>query len=89
MIYVLGWLLAGLIIGGLARLIYPGRDAMGFIATTLLGMAGAVTGGIVGRAVGLYDNNEPAGWAMSIGGAILLLAIYHAVTGRKRLGAAP
>jgi uncharacterized membrane protein YeaQ/YmgE (transglycosylase-associated protein family) len=88
-VYVLGWLLAGLVIGALAGLIQPGRDPQSVLGTILLGMAGALTGGIIARAVGLYEHDESAGWVVSIGGAILLLAIWNAVAGRGRLGAAP
>jgi uncharacterized membrane protein YeaQ/YmgE (transglycosylase-associated protein family) len=80
---VLGWILFGLIVGILAKLIMPGRDPGGFIVTMLLGIVGALLGGFIGRAVGFYQPGEPAGLLMSILGAILLLAIYRAVTGRR------
>ncbi|HEV8397190.1 MAG TPA: GlsB/YeaQ/YmgE family stress response membrane protein [Vicinamibacterales bacterium] len=74
---VLGWILFGLVVGIIAKLLMPGRDPGGFIITALLGMAGAVIGGFIGRAVGLYGPGEPAGFLMSTLGAVVLLFIYH------------
>ena len=82
---ILGWILFGLIIGALAKLVMPGRDPGGIIVTMLLGIAGAVLGGFVGRALGFYREGEPAGWIMSIVGAILLLAIYRMMIGRRTI----
>jgi uncharacterized membrane protein YeaQ/YmgE (transglycosylase-associated protein family) len=62
----------------------PGRDPGGFIVTILLGIAGALLGGFVGRALGFYQEGEPAGFIMAVIGAIILLAIYRAVVGRRR-----
>jgi len=76
---ILGWILFGLVIGVIAKLLMPGRDPGGFIVTTLLGIAGAVIGGFVGRAAGLYRPGEPAGWIMATLGAVLLLFIYRMV----------
>jgi uncharacterized membrane protein YeaQ/YmgE (transglycosylase-associated protein family) len=74
---VLGWILFGLVVGIVAKLLMPGRDPGGFIVTTLLGIAGAVLGGFVGRVAGLYGPNDAAGIFMSIIGAILLLFLYR------------
>ena len=79
---VLGWIVFGLIVGVIAKLIMPGRDAGGFIVTVLLGVAGALVGGFIGQALGIYAQGEPAGIIMSIIGAILLLAIYRRFAGR-------
>ena len=79
----LGWILVGLIIGALAKLVMPGRDPGGIIVTMLLGIAGAVLGGFVGRALGFYGEGEPAGWIMSFTGAVVLLVIYRMVVGRR------
>ena len=81
---ILIWIVFGLVVGIIAKLLMPGRDPGGFIITILLGIAGAVIGGYVGRLMGFYGPNESAGWLMSIGGAILLLLLYRAVTGRRR-----
>jgi uncharacterized membrane protein YeaQ/YmgE (transglycosylase-associated protein family) len=80
---ILWTLIVGLVVGALAKLIMPGRDPGGIIITMLLGIAGAFVGTIVGRAMGLYRSGEGAGWILSIVGAILLLAIYRAVVGRR------
>jgi len=74
---VLGWILFGLVVGIIAKLLMPGRDPGGFIITALLGIAGAVLGGFIGRAAGLYAPGEPAGFLMSTAGAVILLFIYH------------
>ena len=61
----------------------PVRDTGGFIVTTLLGIAGALVGGFVGRAMGFYGPNQAAGWFMSILGAIILLALYRMMVRRR------
>jgi uncharacterized membrane protein YeaQ/YmgE (transglycosylase-associated protein family) len=80
---VLGWIIFGLIVGAIAKLLMPGRDPGGFIVTMLLGIAGALLGGFLGRALGWYGEGEPAGFLMSLLGAILLLAIYRMAIGRR------
>jgi uncharacterized membrane protein YeaQ/YmgE (transglycosylase-associated protein family) len=80
---IIGWILFGLVVGALAKLVMPGRDPGGIIVTILLGIAGALLGGFVGRAMGLYGPNEAAGFLMSFLGAILLLVIYRMAVGRR------
>ena len=80
---ILTWILFGLVVGVIAKLLMPGRDPGGFIVTILLGIAGALIGGFLGRATGLYGTNEGAGWLMSILGAILLLALYRMLVRRR------
>jgi uncharacterized membrane protein YeaQ/YmgE (transglycosylase-associated protein family) len=80
---VLTTLLVGLVVGALAKFIMPGRDPGGIIVTMLLGIAGAFVGTLVGRTMGLYGPDQAAGWIMSIIGAILLLALYRMITGRR------
>ncbi len=80
---ILSWILFGLVVGIIAKLLMPGRDPGGFIVTILLGVAGALVGGFVGRAMGLYTENEGAGWLMSILGAIVLLALYRMMIRRR------
>ena len=75
-------LLIGLIVGAVAKLLMPGKDPGGFIVTILLGIAGSVAATWIGRAVGWYREGQSAGFIMSVIGAILLLAIYHAVRRR-------
>ena len=80
---ILGWIIFGLVVGVVAKLVMPGKDPGGIIVTMLLGIVGAVLGGFVGRALNLYQPGEPAGLLMSIVGAVLVLAIYRMVV-RKR-----
>jgi uncharacterized membrane protein YeaQ/YmgE (transglycosylase-associated protein family) len=77
MIWVLGWMLFGLIIGVIAKLVMPGRDPGGIFVTMLIGIVGAVLGGFLGRAIGWYQPGEPAGFFVATIGAILLLFIYR------------
>ena len=74
---VIGWIIFGLVVGVIAKLMMPGRDPGGFIVTILLGIAGAVVGGFLGRMLGLYQPGEPAGFIMATLGAILLLFLYR------------
>jgi uncharacterized membrane protein YeaQ/YmgE (transglycosylase-associated protein family) len=83
MFELLGWVFFGLIVGALARLVMPGRDPGGIFVTILLGIAGAVVGGFMGRALGWYGPEQTAGFLMSLLGAILLLAIYRVAIGRR------
>lgn len=82
---VIAWIVFGLVVGALAKLLMPGRDPGGIIVTMLLGIAGAVLGGFVGRAMGLYREGEAAGFLMSIVGAVVLLAIYRMMVRRRYL----
>jgi uncharacterized membrane protein YeaQ/YmgE (transglycosylase-associated protein family) len=82
---ILGWILFGLIVGIVAKLVMPGRDPGGIIVTMLLGIAGALIGGFAGRAMGFYRENEPAGFIMSVVGAIVLLALYRMMVRRRAL----
>lgn len=80
---ILAWILFGLIVGALAKLVMPGRDPGGIVVTILLGIAGALLGGFLGRALGFYGPGEGAGWLMAILGAIILLVIYRLLVGRR------
>lgn len=79
---IITWILFGLVVGVIAKFLMPGRDPGGFIITILLGIAGAMIGGLIGRAMGFYGQNEGAGWLMSILGAIILLALYRMMVKR-------
>jgi len=67
----------GLVAGALAKLIMPGRDPGGIIITMLLGIAGSLLAGFLGRALGWYSSGQGAGLIMSVAGAILLLLVYR------------
>jgi uncharacterized membrane protein YeaQ/YmgE (transglycosylase-associated protein family) len=82
---ILGWILFGLVVGAVAKLLMPGNDPGGIVVTMLLGIVGAVVGGWLGRALGFYGPEDPAGFLMSLVGAIALLAIYRGVAGRRRM----
>ena len=80
---VLGWLVFGLVVGALAKLVMPGHDPGGIIVTMLLGITGALLGGFVGRALGWNGPNDGAGFLMSLLGAVLLLMLYRMSIGRR------
>jgi uncharacterized membrane protein YeaQ/YmgE (transglycosylase-associated protein family) len=82
---ILGWIVFGFIVGVLAKFLMPGRDPGGFIVTTLLGIVGAAVGGWLGRAMGLYGPDQPAGFLMALLGAVILLMVYRLVTGRRNI----
>jgi uncharacterized membrane protein YeaQ/YmgE (transglycosylase-associated protein family) len=82
---VIGWIVFGLIVGALAKLVMPGRDPGGIIVTMLLGIAGALLGGFIGRAMGFYGPGEAAGWLMSFLGAVILLMLYRMLVRRRAL----
>jgi uncharacterized membrane protein YeaQ/YmgE (transglycosylase-associated protein family) len=82
---ILGWIIFGLVVGALAKFVMPGRDGGGIIVTILLGIVGALVGGFLGQALGLYGPNEPAGFVGALVGAILVLLIYRMAKGRRRL----
>ena len=77
---MLGWILFGLVVGILAKLVMPGRDPGGIIVTVLLGIVGALIGGMLGRGLGLYAPGQPAGFVMATIGAVLLLFLYRRFT---------
>ena len=80
---VIGWIVFGLIVGAIAKLVMPGRDPGGIIVTMVLGIAGALLGGWIGQALGWYGPNQGAGYLMSIVGAIILLALYRMLFVRR------
>jgi uncharacterized membrane protein YeaQ/YmgE (transglycosylase-associated protein family) len=80
---ILLWIVFGLIVGAVAKLIMPGRDPGGIIITMLLGIVGALVGGWLGQALGLYRPGEPAGFIMAVIGAIILLALYRLIRGKR------
>jgi uncharacterized membrane protein YeaQ/YmgE (transglycosylase-associated protein family) len=80
---ILWTLIIGLIVGGIAKLLMPGKDPGGCIITMLLGIAGAFVAGYLGRLVGWYQPGEPAGFIASVIGAMILLLIYRLISGKR------
>jgi uncharacterized membrane protein YeaQ/YmgE (transglycosylase-associated protein family) len=83
------WVIVGLVVGAIAKLLMPGRDPGGFIVTILLGIAGAFVGGWIGRQLGIGSTDAVTAFdlgslGLSILGAIILLALYRLIAGRRR-----
>jgi uncharacterized membrane protein YeaQ/YmgE (transglycosylase-associated protein family) len=74
---MLGWIIFGLLVGIVAKLLMPGRDPGGMIVTILLGIAGGYLGGFIGRTLGWYQEGDPVGFLMAVLGAIVLLLGYR------------
>jgi uncharacterized membrane protein YeaQ/YmgE (transglycosylase-associated protein family) len=81
---ILSTILIGLVVGAIAKLLMPGKDPGGFIVTILLGIAGAFIATYLGQALGWYKAGQPAGWIMSIIGAMILLLLYRLLFKRKQ-----
>jgi uncharacterized membrane protein YeaQ/YmgE (transglycosylase-associated protein family) len=82
---ILTTLIVGLIVGALAKLFMPGKDPGGIIITMLLGVAGSMLAGFLGRAVGWYDSvGEGPGIIASIIGAMVILFLYRLLIGNRR-----
>ena len=79
----IGWLVSGLVVGAIAKLLMPGKDPGGCIVTILLGIAGALVGGFLGRMLGLYKEGEAAGFVMALVGALVLLVGYRLIAGGR------
>lgn len=80
---IIGTIIIGFIAGLIAKFLMPGRDPGGFIITTLLGIIGAVVASYLGHAVGWYRAGEGAGFIGAVVGAVIVLAIYRMVIGRR------
>ena len=81
--HIIYMLVIGFIVGLLAKAVMPGRDPGGIIITILLGIAGSLLAGFIGRELNWYASNQAAGFIASIGGAILLLLAYRMVVRRR------
>ena len=84
--HLLWMIIVGLIVGAIAKLIMPGHDPGGIVVTMLLGIAGSVVAGFLGRVIGWYGQGQSAGFIASIIGAIIILGIYRAIIGRSSGG---
>lgn len=83
---MIGFIVAGLVIGALARLIKPGRQNLGLLATLLLGLAGSVIGGLVANALGTGDIFElnVVGFVVAVVAAVALIGVAESLAGRRR-----
>jgi uncharacterized membrane protein YeaQ/YmgE (transglycosylase-associated protein family) len=79
---MISWIVFGLIVGAVAKLVMPGKDPGGFIVTILLGIAGAMLGGWMSTMMGFGIDGQSAGWIMSILGSIVLLILYRFAVNR-------
>ncbi|HEX2624742.1 MAG TPA: GlsB/YeaQ/YmgE family stress response membrane protein [Sphingomicrobium sp.] len=80
---IIAWIIIGLLAGAIAKLVMPGKDPGGCIVTIILGVAGAVLAGFIGKSVGWYNEGEAAGFIAAIVGAILILLIYRLILRRR------
>ena len=76
-------IIIGFIVRIVAKFLMPGRDPGGFIVTTLLGIVGALLATFLGQAMGIYAAGQSAGFIGAVIGAIIVLAVYHMVRGRR------
>lgn len=79
MLSLLGTLFIGLIVGLIARAVKPGNDKLGWIMTSLLGVAGSFLASYVGVAMGWYQQGDAAGWIASVIGAMVLLVLFSLI----------
>ena len=83
---LIGWAVFGLVAGAIARLLHPGRDPMNWVWTMLLGIGGALLGGFIASHLGVDTSGGVMSWVAAVGGAILLLLIYHFATAGRAAG---
>ena len=86
---IIGWAIFGLIAGRWRGCFHPGRDPMNWVWTMALGIAGALVGGWIGSQLGVSTEEGLTSWLAAIGGAILLLMIYHFATARSAVTYGP
>ena len=82
--HIIWTIIVGFIAGVVAKFIHPGKESMGFIMTTALGIGGSLFATFIGQALGLYQAGSTAGFIGAVIGAILLLVIYGALRNRAR-----
>lgn len=85
---IISWIVFGLVVGLIARALYPGHQGMGFVATTILGVLGSLVGGLIAWAFGFRPEDGPfagAGWIMSIIGAMIVVWGALAMSSRRHV----
>jgi uncharacterized membrane protein YeaQ/YmgE (transglycosylase-associated protein family) len=82
-VHVVGFVLFGLVIGVVARMLVGGKSPGGWGPSMVSGAVGAMLGGFFGRFAGLYHDREPAGFVMALLGAFALVAVYHVARRRR------
>ena len=82
--HIIWTIIVGFLVGIVAKLFHPGKESMGFIMTTILGIGGSVFATFIGQALGLYQAGSAAGFIGAVIGAIILLVIYGALRSRAR-----
>ena len=83
---IIGWIVVGLVVGALAKLIMPGKDPGGFIVTILIGIVGSILGGFIGKAIfggGIGGFFNLRTWVLGLIGSLILLGIYRVIAGRR------
>ncbi|HEX2961237.1 MAG: GlsB/YeaQ/YmgE family stress response membrane protein [Bacteroidota bacterium] len=85
MIQLIGAIIIGGIAGGIAKLLMPGKDPGGCVITVILGIVGAVVATYLGRMLGLYRPGESAGFIGAVVGAVIVLAVYRMIVGRRKM----
>ncbi|WP_028935146.1 GlsB/YeaQ/YmgE family stress response membrane protein [Pseudonocardia spinosispora] len=83
---IIGWIVVGLVVGALAKLIMPGKDPGGIIVTILIGIVGAILGGFIGKAIfggGLGGFFDLRTWLLGLVGSLILLGIWRLIAGRR------
>jgi uncharacterized membrane protein YeaQ/YmgE (transglycosylase-associated protein family) len=76
-------IIVGFVVGVVAKFVHPGRESMGFVVTTLLGIAGAFVATFLGQAIGWYQAGQGAGFIGGVIGAVLILIVYGHLASRK------
>ena len=84
---IIGWIVLGLLAGIIAKAVLPGDDPGGFIVTTIIGIVGALLGGLLASVLGIGDPIDEffdiSTWLAAIIGAIVLLLVYRVVVSRR------
>ncbi|MES2709671.1 MAG: GlsB/YeaQ/YmgE family stress response membrane protein [Verrucomicrobiota bacterium] len=81
--HLIGTIIIGFIVGAIAKLLHPGKDPGGWVISIILGLAGSFVAEWIGRSLGWYGPQEPAGFILSVVGAVLLLFLYRVISKKK------